>query len=193
VKDHREQITPDEWVLVGNFVGGVTPEQVKQVEEIQARQKERAEDLRADLFDVHDGLEAHRDVSPLLAIVDDLRKQLAKQDEEIRTTRATFQTATELVQLRDTKIQILQKQLNTAILIGQAAVSLTTDQLPQAKQYTEAELRAEFESYALKRYENYGAQIIQGKFYSNGLTEQEYLGWLACARFLGVLKYSKTD
>ena len=58
------------------------------------------------------------------------------------------------------------------------------------RQYTEEELRAEFEknnsTYHLNK-ESFGRRIV----YQNVYVENEWKAWLKCARFLGVLAEAK--
>jgi hypothetical protein len=76
------------------------------------------------------------------------------------------------------KIEAMQKQLNAYSLLTEAAGSL------MQKQYTEAELQAEFES---SHSISYCIRALDGG-YASERTAIDWKGWLDCARFLGAIK-----
>jgi hypothetical protein len=60
-------------------------QQAQTIADIRSRHVDRLNDMMQDLFDIHDGVEAHRDIGPLLEIVDSQAQKIKHYEAELRT------------------------------------------------------------------------------------------------------------
>jgi hypothetical protein len=132
----------------------MTPEQEKQVKEIKKRAWEY---INYGFIGERNGEQSAVDRATLLAIVDDLRKQLTEKNSTIEVN------AKYCIELQG----IIQKQ--------------------QPTQYTEAELRAEFDRQNLPNENDIGEHNQHG-YCSDAEGDLRSRGWLECARFMGAIK-----
>lgn len=143
----------------------------------EAQQAETVEGVREALKDGGYIMDWEDVAAKLLIIVDSQTQKIAEQTEKIQSFSDEFiamLTVERELQgkLADQsqKIEAMQKQLNAYSLLT-AAVSL------MQKQYTEEELRAEFEKAS-----GLESMVIPE------FDKREFYAWLECARFLGAIK-----